>query len=81
MNSQLFADGLRDVLGNSVGIDLGFFLIRRRSGRGSKSEMSRLLGLDYQACDDQQSFSPASVQLSRTLAWRSPIRERLNLKK
>lgn len=37
--------------------------------------------LDYQACDDKQCFSPASVPLSWTLALRALIRERPNLKK
>jgi peroxiredoxin len=37
--------------------------------------------LDYQACDDKQCFSPASVPLSWTVALRSLIRERPNLKK
>lgn len=37
--------------------------------------------LDYQACDDKQCFSPASVPLSWTLTLKSLIRERPNLKK
>ena len=37
--------------------------------------------LDYQACDNKQCFSPASVPLSWTLTLRSLVRERPNLKK
>lgn len=37
--------------------------------------------LDYQACDDQQCFSPASGTLSWTLTLKSLIRERPNLKR
>jgi hypothetical protein len=37
--------------------------------------------LEYQACDKKECFSPASVPLSWTVALRSLIRERPNLKK
>ena len=37
--------------------------------------------LDFQACDDMQCFSPASVPLSWTLTLKSLIRERPNVKK
>ena len=43
-NFRRFANGLRDVLGNPVGIDLRFFIIRRRSGRGFEIRDEPALG-------------------------------------
>jgi hypothetical protein len=37
--------------------------------------------LDYQACDDKQCFTPASIPVSWTLALRPLVRERPNPQK
>ena len=67
-----------------------FTLVQELILEGSQQAQAALKGrenltvtgtLDYQACDDRQCFNPASVPLSWTVALRSLIRERPNLKK
>jgi peroxiredoxin len=52
-----------------------------QAGLRGKENVTLTGTLDYQACDDKQCFNPASVPLSWTLALRSLVRERPNLKK
>jgi hypothetical protein len=69
---------------NPVGIDLGFFIIRRRSGRGFEIQMSRLLGDDSPKTLSiatalgaaSSSCSYAAAALARSIFAKAPISRR-----
>jgi hypothetical protein len=68
-NSQRFANGLRDVLGNPVGIDLGFFIIRLRSGRDFEIRDEPALGRRFAENAHTIATAPGAAISIEDMAW------------